>query len=95
MRNSRALGVPDLQLVRGDAPAALAGLMAPDAIFIGGGVTDDGVMQTCWESLKPGGRLVANAVTIQSEMALVGWREYSWRRSDQTRCFACSAARKL
>ena len=74
VRNSRALGVPDLQLVRGDAPASLAGLMAPDAIFIGGGVTDDGVMATCWESLKPGGRLVANAVTIQSEMALVSWR---------------------
>jgi len=73
--NSRALGVPDLQLVPGEAPAALAGLAAPDAIFIGGGVTDDGVMQTCWENLKPGGRLVANAVTIQSEMALVGWRD--------------------
>ncbi|PSH69246.1 cobalamin biosynthesis bifunctional protein CbiET [Phyllobacterium brassicacearum] len=75
LRNSHALGVPDLKLVRGKAPAALAGLMAPDAIFIGGGVTDDGVMQTCWECLKPGGRLVANAVTIQSEMTLIRWRD--------------------
>lgn len=75
LRNSRALGVPDLKLVRGEAPAALAGLEAPDAVFIGGGVTSDGVLQTCWENLKPGGRLVANAVTIQSEMALVRWRE--------------------
>lgn len=75
LHNSRALGVPDLQLIRGEAPAALADLATPDAIFIGGGVTDDGVMQTCWKSLKPGGRLIANAVTIQSEMALVGWRD--------------------
>jgi precorrin-6Y C5,15-methyltransferase (decarboxylating) len=75
LHNSRALGVPDLQLVRGEAPAAMAGLAMPDAIFIGGGVTDEGVMQTCWKSLKPGGRLVANAVTIQSEVALTGWRD--------------------
>ena len=74
LRNSRALGVPDLQIVCGEAPAALTGLAVPDAIFIGGGVTDEGVMQACWQSLKPGGRLVANAVTIQSEVALVGWR---------------------
>jgi precorrin-6B C5,15-methyltransferase / cobalt-precorrin-6B C5,C15-methyltransferase len=73
--NSDTLGVPDLQIVRGQAPAALTGLAVPDAIFIGGGVTDDRVMHTCWENLKPGGRLVANAVTIQSEMALVGWRD--------------------
>jgi precorrin-6Y C5,15-methyltransferase (decarboxylating) len=74
IRNSLALGVPDLQLVRGEAPAALQGLAEPDAVFIGGGVTDAGVMDACWEGLKPGGRLVANAVTIQSEMALVTWR---------------------
>lgn len=73
--NARALGVPDLQLVRGEAPAALSGLAAPDAIFIGGGVTDDGVMDACWNALKPGGRLVANAVTLQSEAALIGWRD--------------------
>jgi len=73
LRNSRALGVPDLQVIRGEAPNALRDLPTPDAIFIGGGATDEGVMDACWESLKPGGRLVANAVTIQSEMALVGW----------------------
>jgi precorrin-6Y C5,15-methyltransferase (decarboxylating) len=74
LRNSRALGVSDLQIVRGEAPAALQGLAQPDAVFIGGGVTGEGVMEACWEGLKPGGRLVANAVTIQSEMAIVGWR---------------------
>ena len=74
-RNRDTLGVPGLHLIRGSAPAALAGLERPDAIFIGGGVTRDGVLQTCWEQLKPGGRLVANAVTLQSEMTLMAWRE--------------------
>jgi precorrin-6Y C5,15-methyltransferase (decarboxylating) len=73
--NRDALGVPGLQLIAGRAPEALAGLAAPDAIFIGGGVTIPGVLEQCWASLKPGGRLVANAVTLQSEAALVAWRE--------------------
>ncbi|MDY4302528.1 precorrin-6y C5,15-methyltransferase (decarboxylating) subunit CbiE [Pseudomonas salmasensis] len=72
--NRDALGVPGLQLVRGKAPAALLGLEAPHAIFIGGGVTRDGVLDTCWQQLRPGGRLVANAVTLQSEMTLMNWR---------------------
>lgn len=74
-RNRDALGVPGLQLIRGKAPQALAGLERPDAIFIGGGVTREGVLDTCWQQLKPGGRLVANAVTLQSEMLLMSWRE--------------------
>jgi precorrin-6Y C5,15-methyltransferase (decarboxylating) len=73
--NREALGVPGLQLVRGRAPQALAGLERPDAIFIGGGVTREGVLETCWAALKPGGRLIANAVTLQSEMTLMAWRE--------------------
>ncbi|NVZ39271.1 precorrin-6y C5,15-methyltransferase (decarboxylating) subunit CbiE [Pseudomonas sp. 21615526] len=73
--NRDALGVPGLQLIRGTAPHALNGLEAPDAIFIGGGVTRDGVLDTCWQHLRPGGRLVANAVTLQSEMTLMAWRE--------------------
>lgn len=73
--NRDALGVPGLQLVAGHAPAALTGLAAPDAIFIGGGVTVPGLLEQCWASLKPGGRLLANAVTLQSEAALVAWRE--------------------
>ncbi|KIP98322.1 MULTISPECIES: bifunctional cobalt-precorrin-7 (C(5))-methyltransferase/cobalt-precorrin-6B (C(15))-methyltransferase [Pseudomonas] len=72
--NRDALGVPGLQLVAGRAPEALAGLAAPDAIFIGGGVTAPGVLQSCWRALKPGGRLVANAVTLQSEAALIAFR---------------------
>ncbi|MHC8398742.1 precorrin-6y C5,15-methyltransferase (decarboxylating) subunit CbiE [Pseudomonas sp. MDT1-17] len=73
--NRDALGVPGLQLIRGSAPQALAGLERPDAIFIGGGVTREGVLDTCWAALKPGGRLIANAVTLQSEMTLMAWRE--------------------
>ncbi|WP_053155517.1 bifunctional cobalt-precorrin-7 (C(5))-methyltransferase/cobalt-precorrin-6B (C(15))-methyltransferase [Pseudomonas sp. Pf153] len=74
-RNRDTLGVPGLQLIRGRAPQALDGLEPPDAIFIGGGVTREGVLDACWERLKPGGRLVANAVTLQSEMTLMDWRE--------------------
>lgn len=73
--NRDALGVPALQLVCGAAPEALQGLERPDAIFIGGGVTLPGIFEHCWDQLKPGGRLVANAVTLQSEAALVSWRE--------------------
>jgi len=73
--NRDALGVPGLQLIRGSAPQALQGLERPDAIFIGGGVTREGVLNACWTALKPGGRLIANAVTLQSEMTLMGWRE--------------------
>jgi precorrin-6Y C5,15-methyltransferase (decarboxylating) len=73
--NRDALGVPALQIVAGRAPDALDGLAAPDAIFIGGGVTVPGVLDTCWERLKSGGRLVANAVTLQGEAALVAWRD--------------------
>lgn len=74
-RNRDTLGVPGLQLIRGRAPQALEGLEPPDAIFIGGGVTREGVLDACWERLKPGGRLVANAVTLQSEVTLMDWRE--------------------
>jgi precorrin-6Y C5,15-methyltransferase (decarboxylating) len=69
-RNAHALGVPDLQVVEGRAPAALAGLEAPDAIFIGGGATREGVLDTCLDALKPGGRLVVHGVTLETETLL-------------------------
>lgn len=72
--NRDALGVPGLQLVRGRAPQALQGLEPPHAVFIGGGVTREGVLEACWAQLRPGGRLVANAVTLQSETLLMSWR---------------------
>ncbi|MFK3983484.1 precorrin-6y C5,15-methyltransferase (decarboxylating) subunit CbiE [Micromonospora sp. NPDC050397] len=65
--NATALGVPELRVVRGAAPEALAGLEPPDAVFVGGGVTVPGLLDRCWQALRPGGRLVANAVTLESE----------------------------
>ncbi|BDM73586.1 precorrin-6Y C5,15-methyltransferase (decarboxylating) [Streptomyces nigrescens] len=69
-RNARTLGVPALQVVHGPAPAALAGLPTPDAVFIGGGLTAPGLLDACWEALPPGGRIVANTVTLESEALL-------------------------
>jgi precorrin-6Y C5,15-methyltransferase (decarboxylating) len=71
--NMAALGTPHLQLVQGKAPAALQGLPTPDAIFIGGGTTSEGLLDTCWTALRSGGRLVANAVTVESELQLLDW----------------------
>ncbi|WP_235926263.1 precorrin-6y C5,15-methyltransferase (decarboxylating) subunit CbiE [Actinokineospora pegani] len=73
-RNALALGVPELRLVRGSAPAALDGLPEPDAVFVGGGVTAEGVLDACWSALEPGGRIVVNAVTVESEALVVRWR---------------------
>jgi precorrin-6Y C5,15-methyltransferase (decarboxylating) len=70
-RNAAALGVPALEVMSGEAPAALASLPGPDAVFIGGGVTAPGVVDACWDALATGGRLVAHAVTIESEQVLV------------------------
>lgn len=69
--NAEALGTPGLQILAGEAPAALEGLEQPDAVFIGGGATGEGLFDLCWNSLKPGGRLVANAVTLESEQILI------------------------
>ncbi|MFE9421557.1 precorrin-6y C5,15-methyltransferase (decarboxylating) subunit CbiE [Kitasatospora sp. NPDC006697] len=72
-RNARALGVPRLRVVTGGAPGALAGLPAPDAVFVGGGLTAPGLLAACWAALPPGGRLVANTVTLESEALLAEW----------------------
>ena len=74
-RNATALGTPELEIVTGGAPAALAGLAAPDAVFIGGGISTEGLMETCWEALSPGGRLVANVVTVEGEAGIIAWHE--------------------
>lgn len=70
MRNALALGAPDLQVMIGHAPQALTGLSPPNAVFIGGGFTDEGVFEAAWTALRPGGRIVANAVTLESETRL-------------------------
>lgn len=72
-RNAAALGVPDLAIVQGEAPLALADLPRPDAVFIGGGVGDPALWEAAWRALRPGGRLVANGVTLEGEAQLAAW----------------------
>ncbi|MEV0786913.1 precorrin-6y C5,15-methyltransferase (decarboxylating) subunit CbiE [Streptomyces sp. NPDC050423] len=69
-RNAEHLGVPGLRVVTGRAPGSLTGLPAPDAVFIGGGLTVPGLLDACWDALPAGGRLVANTVTLESEALL-------------------------
>jgi len=73
--NALTLGVPDLEVVEGSAPDALNDFDPPDAIFIGGGLSAEGLIETCWSALKPGGRLVANSVTLEGEQKLIKWVE--------------------
>ncbi|MEU4804761.1 precorrin-6y C5,15-methyltransferase (decarboxylating) subunit CbiE [Actinosynnema sp. NPDC023587] len=68
-RNAAALGVPGVRVVVGESPAALD-LPPPNAVFVGGGLTAPGVVERCLAALRPGGRLVANAVTLESEVVL-------------------------
>lgn len=68
--NAAKLGVPDLVVVEGRAPEALLGLDAPDAVFVGGGATEAGLLEACWAALRPGGRLVVHGVTLETERIL-------------------------
>jgi precorrin-6B C5,15-methyltransferase / cobalt-precorrin-6B C5,C15-methyltransferase len=70
-RNAAALGVPDLEIVEGHAPAALADLPRPNAVFIGGGAHDGGIVDAALGALPSGGRLVVNAVTIETQAELI------------------------
>jgi len=88
-RNASALGVPDLEVVEGRAPSALAGLEAPDAVFIGGGATREGVL-TCLAALKPGGRLVVHGVTVETETLLA--KSYADHGGELTRIHVETAA---
>ena len=71
-RNAAAFGVPGLEMVEGRAPERARGLGAPDAVFVGGGASR---CRACWTppsaALRPGGRLVVNAVTLETEAALI------------------------
>ncbi|MGH7088509.1 MAG: precorrin-6Y C5,15-methyltransferase (decarboxylating) subunit CbiT, partial [Stellaceae bacterium] len=71
--NAAACGVPDLRVIEGRAPQALAGLPQADAIFIGGGA-DGAIIDTAIQALRAGGRLVANAVTLETEALILGVR---------------------
>ena len=73
-RNAGALGVPGLRIVVGRAPKAVAGLPPPDAVFVGGGIAAPGLLPALWAALPPGGRLVANVVTVEGEARLFDWQ---------------------
>ena len=80
-QNSQELGVPMLQIISGSAPEVLGDLPAPDAVFIGGGLSSGNLLETCWNALKPGGRLVANAVTLEGEQKLLQWQNENTGKS--------------
>ncbi len=73
-RNAAALlgTADDLRVVEGSAPGALASLPRPDAVFVGGGLTAPGLLDACLRALPPGGRFVANAVTVEGQAVLSG-----------------------
>jgi len=68
--NAVRLGAGRLRVVTGHAPEAFGHFRGPDAIFVGGGATDAGVLNACWEALAPGGRLVVHGVTLETERVL-------------------------
>lgn len=70
--NAMALGVDRLEVIEGRAPDVLADHPAPDAVFIGGGLSQ-ALLDALWQQLPPGTRLVANAVTLESEALLAQW----------------------
>lgn len=72
-RNAERLGVPELRVIEGTAPGALSGLDRPEAIFVGGGASRDGVLEGCWEALVAAGRLVVHGVTLETESLLAQW----------------------
>ncbi len=87
--NGAALGTPGIEVVKGRAVAALEELSAPDAVFVGGGITESGLLEHCWSALEPGGRLVANVVSVEGEAVLDAWqrtRGGSLTRIAVTRC---------
>jgi precorrin-6Y C5,15-methyltransferase (decarboxylating) len=73
-RNALSFGVPGLPVITGEAPHVFAELAPPDAIFIGGGASAPGMIERACDALAAGGRLVVNAVTLETQAACVDWR---------------------
>jgi len=90
--NAVCLGVPELAVKIGTAPEALADLPPPDAVFVGGGGHDPAVLESAWTALRPGGRMVVNAVTLETEATLLS----AWRRfGGELRRFSVERAEPL
>ena len=71
--NASSLGVPHIEIVEGTAPDTLSDQPTPDAIFIGGGIANSALFETCWNALKPGGRMVVNVVTTEGEAQVMNY----------------------
>ncbi|XOZ32517.1 precorrin-6y C5,15-methyltransferase (decarboxylating) subunit CbiE [Halomonadaceae bacterium KBTZ08] len=69
--NARLRGVGQLAVREGETVEVMPELAAPDAVFIGGGASGEGVIKGAWSALRAGGRCVATAVTVEGEAALV------------------------
>jgi precorrin-6Y C5,15-methyltransferase (decarboxylating) len=69
--NASRLGTPYLDIVMSDIDRALPELDDPHAVFVGGGLTTPGLIDTVLERLASGGRMVANAVTLEGEAVLL------------------------
>jgi precorrin-6Y C5,15-methyltransferase (decarboxylating) len=82
-RNAARLGVPTLRVVHGPAPEVLDDLPAPHAVFVGGGATAPGLLDTCLAALQPGGRIVVHGVTLETEALLA--RRYAEHGGELTR----------
>ena len=94
--NAQSLGVPSLRIEHAAVPDALPSLPQPNAVFIGGGVTNTEVFVQCWSALAVGGRLVANAVTLQGEQALSSlYAQYHGTQPTQLLRIAISSVTEL
>lgn len=72
-RNKKRFGVTNIDIIHKEAPVALKGLPPPDRIFIGGGgIRMPEIMRLCSKRLKGGGRIVVNAVTMETLIKTVG-----------------------
>jgi precorrin-6B C5,15-methyltransferase / cobalt-precorrin-6B C5,C15-methyltransferase len=82
-RNALAFGVPGLRVEMGDVGTALDRLDPPHAVFIGGGAREAGLIDRVWAALPTGGRLVINAVTLETEHTVLA--EYARKGGSLTR----------
>ena len=74
-RNAKKLGVPRLKVLHCIAPTNFSKIeRAPDAVFLGGSVSDFNLLKFSWECLKISGRFVANAVTVEAQKSLTELR---------------------
>ena len=73
--NTFSLGTPELDVIPGELPDTLQDQPTPAAIFLGGAVSDTSVFEACWAALPIGGRMVANAVTLEGESAVAGYHK--------------------